>query len=134
MLIHAFYPSSTEISTAFGLVAMAAGVIGVPLGAEISRRLRRYFDIKSDAYVCCTSAVGALFFCVPFLLTTPHLGFQLYTVMFFGQVFLNMGWAVVVDIAMVRKVSILEGLAKNGQLTGRDFPNETELGHFSQQV
>lgn len=97
----------------FGAVAMCAGVIGVPMGAALARYFRRFLPYKCDAWVCCFGTAASIFFLVPFVLMTPRIDWTCVSIMFFGQVFMNFSWSVVVDMTMVScsKIRDLRDLA-----------------------
>lgn len=89
----------TSVSFKFGLIAMFAGLIGVPLGSLLATRLRPSVP-RIDPILC---AVG--------LLTSAPLIFAAivvsktnttitYILIFFGQVALNLNWAIVADILL----------------------------------
>ncbi|CAG0885459.1 unnamed protein product [Cyprideis torosa] len=88
-----------NVSFIFGLITMVSGIIGVPMGSFIAQRLRHRYP-KSDPIVC---AVGLLL-SAPLLLaasfvasTSTVLSFVL---IFFGELALNMNWAIVADILL----------------------------------
>ncbi|KAH8416169.1 hypothetical protein KR222_009729 [Zaprionus bogoriensis] len=88
-----------DVSYKFGLVAMGAGLIGVPLGSLLAQRLRdRYENI--DPYIC---AYG-LFISAPMVfiaLIVPKLsGTLCFVFVFFAQVALNLSWSIVADILL----------------------------------
>ena len=92
--------SSANVPFFFGLIAMVAGIIGVPLGSYSGSRLRKKVGY-ADPLVCGIGITIAL----PLLLLAMWLsGFNTlaaYFVVFFGQIFLNLNWAVVSDIVLV---------------------------------
>lgn len=55
-------PSDSTPSLIFGLITCLTGVLGVGLGVEISRRLRR-INPRADPLVCATGLLGS----APFL-------------------------------------------------------------------
>ncbi|KAG0698160.1 Protein spinster [Chionoecetes opilio] len=88
-----------DVSFVFGAIAMSAGLIGVPLGSFAGQKLRVKLPY-ADPMVC---GVGLL--CsVPLILGAMELAewntIASYVVVFFGQVFLNLNWAVVSDIVL----------------------------------
>lgn len=85
----------------FGLITMFAGLLGVPLGSILSQRLRKRFP-TADPVIC---AIGLLL-SAPLLtgaclLVSSQTSFT-YTLIFFGQLALNLNWAIVADILLVR--------------------------------
>lgn len=93
--------SSSSISYKFGLVAMLAGLIGVPLGSFLAQRLRGRYE-NCDPYIC---AVG-LFISAPMVfaaLVVPQTSESLcFFFVFVAQVALNLCWSIVADILLVR--------------------------------
>jgi len=92
---------SSSISYKFGLVAMLAGLIGVPLGSFLAQRLRGNYE-NCDPYIC---AVG-LFISAPMVfaaLVVPQTSESLcFFFVFVAQVALNLCWSIVADILLVR--------------------------------
>ncbi|XP_017049497.1 protein spinster isoform X2 [Drosophila ficusphila] len=88
-----------DISYKFGLVAMLAGLIGVPLGSLLAQRLRVHYE-NCDPYIC---AVG-LFISAPMVfaaLVVPQTSETLcYLFVFAAQVALNLCWSIVADILL----------------------------------
>ena len=92
------------VSTIFGLIGILSGTIGVPLGTYLSRRLRPRFPY-ADPLVC---GVGML-------LSVPLLAAGLsvansntttcYVIVFFGQLLLNLNWAVSADMMTYTVIS-----------------------------
>ncbi|XP_043643581.1 protein spinster-like isoform X2 [Drosophila teissieri] len=88
-----------DISYKFGLVAMLAGLIGVPLGSFLAQRLRGRYE-NCDPYIC---AVG-LFISAPMVfaaLVVPQTSESLcFFFVFVAQVALNLCWSIVADILL----------------------------------
>ncbi|XP_045106251.1 protein spinster-like [Portunus trituberculatus] len=88
-----------DVSFVFGAIAMSAGLLGVPLGSFAGQKLRVKLPY-ADPLVC---GLGLLF-SVPLILGAMVLAewntIGSYIVVFFGQVFLNLNWAVVSDIVL----------------------------------
>ncbi|XP_069973110.1 protein spinster isoform X1 [Penaeus vannamei] len=95
------HPNAKEndVAFVFGAIAMTAGLIGVPLGSFTGQKLRIKFPF-ADPLVC---GVGLLI-SVPLIIGAMVLAefntVVSYVVVFFGQVFLNLNWAVVSDIVL----------------------------------
>lgn len=80
---------------------MASGLIGVPLGSAIAQKLRTYWQ-QADPLIC---AVGLLISAplLFFAMITANTNSTLcYILVFFGQLSLNLNWAIVADILLVR--------------------------------
>ncbi|XP_003704043.1 lysolipid transporter protein spinster isoform X1 [Megachile rotundata] len=88
-----------DVAYKFGLIGMAAGLIGVPLGSLLAQKLRVNYQ-QADPLIC---AVGLLI-SVPLLffatLTANTNSVICYTLVFFGQLSLNLNWSIVADILL----------------------------------
>lgn len=80
---------------------MCAGLLGVPLGSFLSQMLKKNYP-AADPVIC---AIGLLL-SAPLLtgacLIVSHNTLLTYILIFFGQLSLNMNWAIVADILLVR--------------------------------
>lgn len=91
-----------SVAVIFGAETVMAGVLGIAAGSLLGQKLRRRYP-TADPLVC---AIGLL--CsAPLMLGTllladgpPAITF---TIMFFGQWFLNLNWSLVADITLVNK-------------------------------
>ncbi|XP_062578928.1 protein spinster homolog 1-like isoform X4 [Saccostrea cucullata] len=88
-----------DIAFIFGGITVAAGFIGVALGAEASRRYKR-INPRADPLVC---AFGLLM-CTPFLffglwLSEHHIPAS-WALIFFGETFLCLNWSIIADILL----------------------------------
>uniref|UniRef100_A0A182K9W4 Major facilitator superfamily (MFS) profile domain-containing protein n=1 Tax=Anopheles christyi TaxID=43041 RepID=A0A182K9W4_9DIPT len=88
-----------EVSLIFGAITMTTGIIGVPLGSYLSQRFNVKY-VKSDPYICAAGLllsspllVGALFMVRENIYAT-------YALIFFGELALNLNWAIVADILL----------------------------------
>lgn len=87
----------------FGAITMVSGIVGVPLGTVLAQVLKKRYP-RADPIIC---AFGLLI-SAPFLLgamlvvsvNTP----AAYALVFFGSVALNLNWAIVADILLVRRL------------------------------
>ncbi|XP_050531599.1 protein spinster isoform X2 [Daktulosphaira vitifoliae] len=88
-----------SVSFKFGLIAMVAGLIGVPLGSYISQRFKISYP-KADPLIC----AGGLLLSAPLLFLGLALADKYYVVVlvliFFGQVSINLNWSIVADILL----------------------------------
>ncbi|XP_057322970.1 protein spinster [Microplitis mediator] len=88
-----------DVSFVFGLIAMLAGLIGVPLGSIMAQKLRVCYH-QADPLIC---AVGLLI-SVPlifFAVVTASINSTLcFILIFFGQLALNLTWSIVADILL----------------------------------
>lgn len=89
-----------SVSLNFGIIAMFAGLIGVPLGSAIAQRLRLTHP-HIDPEIC----GFALLFSAPmvyFALVTASYSTSLcYLCIFLGMASLNLTWSIVADILLV---------------------------------
>lgn len=92
---------SASVSYKFGLVSMAAGIVGVPLGSLIAQRLRpRYPDC--DPIICGFGLItSAPIVFLALVLASSHAMWCL-TLVFLGEVFLNLTWSIIADMLLVR--------------------------------
>ncbi|XP_076673784.1 lysolipid transporter protein spinster isoform X2 [Andrena cerasifolii] len=88
-----------DVAYTFGLIGMTSGLIGVPLGSFMAQRLRVRWP-QADPLIC---AIGLLI-SVPLLffacITVNTNSVLCYTLIFFGQLSLNLNWSIVADILM----------------------------------
>ncbi|XP_017479958.1 PREDICTED: protein spinster isoform X1 [Rhagoletis zephyria] len=95
--------SLNDVSYKFGIIAMIAGLIGVPLGSLLAQRLRPHHE-GCDPYIC---AFGLLISApmVYLSLVTPQTTTSFcFLFVFLAQVTLNLCWSIVADILLVRKL------------------------------
>ncbi|XP_011506469.1 PREDICTED: protein spinster isoform X2 [Ceratosolen solmsi marchali] len=91
--------SIAEVAYKFGVIAMIAGLIGVPLGSMIAQKLRVRWH-QADPLIC---AVGLL-------ISAPLIFFgsifassnatACYILIFFGQLAINLNWSIVADMLL----------------------------------
>ncbi|XP_017027540.1 protein spinster isoform X1 [Drosophila kikkawai] len=89
-----------DISYKFGIVAMLAGLIGVPMGSILAQRLRGHYE-NCDPYIC----AGGLFVSAPMVfaaLMVPQSSPEMlcFFFVFVAQVALNLCWSIVADILL----------------------------------
>uniref|UniRef100_A0A182YLE7 Major facilitator superfamily (MFS) profile domain-containing protein n=1 Tax=Anopheles stephensi TaxID=30069 RepID=A0A182YLE7_ANOST len=87
------------VSFIFGAITMTTGIIGVPLGSYLSTRLNVKF-LKADPYIC----AAGLLLSAPLLFGAMYLVrvniYATYALIFFGELALNLNWAIVADILL----------------------------------
>ncbi|CAO2583213.1 Protein spinster homolog 1 [Lemmus lemmus] len=86
-------------SLIFGLITCLTGVLGVGLGVEISRRLRR-FNPRADPLVCAAGLLGSAPFLFLSLACARGSIVATYIFIFIGETLLSMNWAIVADILL----------------------------------
>ncbi|CAL7947510.1 unnamed protein product [Xylocopa violacea] len=88
-----------DVAYKFGLIGMASGLIGVPLGSFLAQKLRVRWQ-QADPLICAAGlliSVPLLFFATITANTNTVL---CYTLIFFGQLSLNLNWSIVADILL----------------------------------
>lgn len=90
---------SSSDSLIFGLITCLTGVLGVGLGVEISRRLRR-FNPRADPLVCAAGLLGSAPFLFLSLACARGSIVATYIFIFIGETLLSMNWAIVADILL----------------------------------
>lgn len=80
---------------------MLAGICGLTLGCFLSQSLIKKYP-RIDPIIC----AGGLIISAPLLLgctyAAPYNSYLCFVLLFFGQVALNLNWAIVSDILLVR--------------------------------
>uniref|UniRef100_A0A8D8AM27 Protein spinster n=1 Tax=Culex pipiens TaxID=7175 RepID=A0A8D8AM27_CULPI len=88
-----------DVSYKFGIIAMMAGLIGVPAGSFMARKLRPLYP-TCDPLIC----AGGLFCSSPMiylaLVVTRYSGAWCFFLVFFAEVFLNLTWSIVADMLL----------------------------------
>lgn len=90
---------SSSDSLIFGLITCLTGVLGVGLGVEISRRLRRS-NPRADPLVCAAGLLGSAPFLFLSLASARGSIVATYIFIFIGETLLSMNWAIVADILL----------------------------------
>ena len=88
---------------------MVSGMIGVPLGALLSTRLREKYP-RSDPLICGLGLIlSSVFIFMAFFMARNDVlrGFAL---VFVGEVALNLNWSIVADILLVSTYKLLSDL------------------------
>lgn len=85
----------------FGAITMVSGIIGVPLGTIIAEKLKKRSQ-RADPIICaCGLILSAPLIAGSMLMITQNTTIA-YILVFFGEVALNLNWAIVADILLVR--------------------------------
>ena len=80
-----------------------AGVVGLSLGSGLSYILRPKFR-RIDPIICGGGLLpSAIIMVITFIVAYNNI-LAAYILVFFGQVFLNMNWAVIVDMSLVSRI------------------------------
>ncbi|ODN04368.1 Protein spinster [Orchesella cincta] len=89
----------TTVSFIFGVVTMMSGLIGVPLGALAATNLRTRF-LKADPLICAFGLIVSTPLIFGGAILAKHNEALCFTLIFFGELFLNLNWAIVADILL----------------------------------
>ncbi|GFO44363.1 hypothetical protein PoB_007086800 [Plakobranchus ocellatus] len=107
--------SEASVSLIFGIITVAAGFIGVALGAQMSRRWKRT-NPRADPLTC---AFG-LITCVPFLffgiVMSRFNTIITWILIFLGETMLCLNWAVTADILLYVIIPTRRSLAESVQI------------------
>ncbi|XP_014204666.1 protein spinster isoform X2 [Copidosoma floridanum] len=91
--------SEDEVSLTFGVIAMVAGIIGVPFGSLLAQKLRLRHN-HADPLIC---AVG-LIISAPLIFLgacfAASNSIACYVLIFLGQLTLNLNWSIVADMLL----------------------------------
>ncbi|GFG38127.1 hypothetical protein Cfor_04782 [Coptotermes formosanus] len=94
---------------------MVSGLVGVPLGSMLAQRLRAQYP-RIDPMIC---AVGLLV-SAPLLfaasLSATVNGSVCYTLIFFGEIFLNLNWSIVADMLLYVVIPVRRSTAEAFQI------------------
>lgn len=86
----------------FGMIAMVAGLIGVPLGSFIAQR-QRATNPECDPVICGYGALISAPFVYLVLITAGHSSGVSFFFVFIAMVALNTCWSLVADMLLVRR-------------------------------
>lgn len=89
-----------RISYKFGIVAMLAGLIGVPLGSGLAQRLRLVYS-TSDPQICAFGLITSAPFVYLALRVAPFSTNWCFFFVFLAEVTLNLCWSIVADMLLV---------------------------------
>lgn len=97
--------AQNSVSFKFGAITMIAGIIGVPLGSFLSTKLVKGFP-TADPLICAFGLILSIPLMTGAMILVSDNTVATYILIFFGQLSLNMNWAIVADILLVRYFSI----------------------------
>jgi hypothetical protein len=89
-----------RIALRFGVVAMTAGLLGVPLGSYLAQRLRPY-QPNCDPLICAAGLMTSAPFVYAALVAAKYSANWCFFLVFLAEVALNLCWSVVADIILV---------------------------------
>ena len=79
---------------------MLSGLIGVPLGSFLGQKLRSRYP-RADPLVCGAGMLLSVPLFTAGLFVAKWDTTTCFAIIFFGQLFLNLNWAIVADMALV---------------------------------
>lgn len=82
---------------------MVAGLIGVPMGSYVSQALIKRFP-TIDPLLCAFGLLLSVPLLAGAMLVVSFNANAAYTLVFFGELALNLNWAIVADILLVRNL------------------------------
>ncbi|XP_058457620.1 protein spinster isoform X1 [Malaya genurostris] len=91
--------SLNDVSFVFGAITMTTGIIGVPLGSYLSQRFNRKYP-RADPYICAIGLIISAPLLAGAMLVVNVNGTLAYVLIFFGELALNLNWAIVADILL----------------------------------
>lgn len=87
----------------FGVITMLAGLLGVPLGSFLSQYLVKRYP-TADPVICAFGLLVSAPLLTGACLLVNSNSVGTYALIFFGQLALNLNWAIVADILLVSQV------------------------------
>lgn len=88
---------------------MLAGIIGVPLGSILSTKMVKRFP-TADPLICAFGLILSVPLMTGAMIIVSQNTISTYILIFFGQLSLNMNWAIVADMLLVRTEHFLKCL------------------------
>ncbi|XP_067682434.1 protein spinster homolog 1-like isoform X3 [Haliotis asinina] len=89
----------SHVSLIFGIITVAAGFIGVALGAETARRYKK-INPRSDPIICAMGLLSSAPFLFFALVLANYSTPATWVLIFLGETMLCMNWAIVTDILL----------------------------------
>ncbi|XP_004685176.1 PREDICTED: protein spinster homolog 3 [Condylura cristata] len=109
-------PCNSEDSLIFGLLTIGTGLVGVILGAEVSRRFKK-INPRAEPLICATNLLATAPCLYLALVLAPASLLATYVFLALGELLLSCNWAVVTDILLSVVVPRCRGTAGALQLT-----------------
>lgn len=85
----------------FGAITMMAGIAGVPLGSYLSTKLSKHYP-RCDPVICAVGLLLSAPLIAASMIFVTYSAPLAYLCVFFGEVALNLNWAIVADMLLVR--------------------------------
>ncbi|XP_058416009.1 protein spinster homolog 3 isoform X2 [Diceros bicornis minor] len=109
-------PCSSQDSLIFGALTVVTGIVGVILGAEVSRRYKRV-NLRAEPLICASSLLAAAPCLYLALVLAPTTFSVSYVFLAFGELLLSCNWALIADILLSVVVPRCRGTAEALQIT-----------------
>lgn len=93
-----------RVAFVFGAITMVSGIVGVPLGTVLAQSLKKRYP-RADPIICAFGLLISAPFLLGAMLVVPVSAPAAYALVFFGSVALNLNWAIVADILLVRSIA-----------------------------
>lgn len=94
------YIFASRVSLKFGVITMLSGIIGVPLGSFAAQKLR-VKNPRADPLICAFGLLVSTPLVYGGALLAMYHTEACFTLVFFGELFLNLNWSIVADILLV---------------------------------
>jgi hypothetical protein len=91
-----------SVSYKFGIVAMMAGLVGVPLGSGLAQHFRHIYS-SSDPLICAFGLITSAPFVYLGLVVARYSTNWSFFFVFLAEVTLNLCWSIVADMLLVRQ-------------------------------
>jgi len=99
----------------FGAVTMVSGIIGVPLGMVLSTKLKPRYP-RADPLICATGILSSALFLGLGMLTCTYDIYLAFSLLFLGEVTMNLNWSIVADMLLYIVVPTCRGTAEAVQI------------------
>lgn len=90
-----------SVAFRFGAITMVSGIIGVPLGTYLTQKLKKD-SCRNDPIVCAAGLLISAPLLAGSMLMIESSEPIAYLLVFLGEIALNLNWAIVADILLVR--------------------------------
>jgi len=107
--------SRDSVAFVFGVVLSVAGVLGLALGSGLSYKLRETLPWV-DPVICGLGLLASAPFCLAAVGFARESAVAAFALVFVGEIFLNMNWAIIVDISLYVVVPTRRSSAEAFQL------------------
>lgn len=115
-----------RVSLIFGALTMASGMLGVPLGAWLGAALVKRWG-RAHAVICGVGLLLSTPAMALAMLLTDNDPYAPFVLMFFGELALNLNWALVADMSLVRTRYGVPDMAIPSRLMFNDYDRDCRL-------